>query len=220
MNHRSEIAYKQQSLVLLLCLSHENGNIFGSVVALNPLKSLGMVIHLAQGRILTVHLVEDFHILLHLAVNGIFQKVPLQLLIFIPLIHLAEVLSHKQQLLAGMAQHKAIGCPQVGEFLLKGSSRHLVHHGTFSVHHLIVGEYQDEILAVGVNHAEGQLSVVVVAEVGVALHIAQEVVHPAHIPLIVKAQAVLLHVSGDLRPGRRLLGNENRAVFLLLENGV
>ena len=88
------------------------------------------------------------------------------------------------------------------------------------MNHLVVGEHQNEVLAVGVNHAERQLAVVMAAEIGIALHISQEVVHPAHVPLVVKAQAVLLHVSRHLGPGRGLLGNQDRAVLSALEHGI
>ena len=220
MEHRGEVADKEQGLLLLLRLSHEDHDVLRCVVALDPLETVGVIIHLAQRRILGIELVEGLHILLHLAVDGVLKEVPLQLPVLIPLVHLAEILSHEQELLAGMAQHEAVGRPQVGELLLEGSSRHLVDHGALPVHHLVVGEHQDEILAVGVDHAEGQLPVVVVAEIGIALHIAQEVVHPSHVPLIVKSQAVVLHVAGDLGPGRGLLGDEDGSVLSLLEDGV
>ena len=152
--------------------------------------------------------------------DGVLEQIPLQFFVFIPLVHLAEILAHEQQLLSGMAQHEAVSRPQVGKFLLKSGPRHLVYHRSLSVHHLVVGEHQDKILTVGVDHAESQLAVVVVAEVGVALHVAQEIVHPSHVPLVVKAQAVIFHISGDLRPCRGLLGDEDGSVFLLLENGV
>ena len=53
--------------------------------------------------------------------------------------------------------------------------------------HLVVGKYQDELLALGIEHAEGQLPVVVMAEIWIALHVIQEIVHPAHVPLEVES---------------------------------
>ena len=119
-----------------------------------------------------------------------------------------------------MSRHKAVGRPKVGKLGLEGLSRHLVDHGSLAVNYLVVGEHQNKVLAVGVNHAERQLAVVVAAEVGIALHISQEVVHPAHVPLIIKAQAVLLYVSRHLGPGCGLLGNQNRAVLSALKYGI
>ena len=169
---------------------------------------------------LSVEVIEGFYIGLHVSVNRILQKLPLKALIFIPLVNLAELLSHKQELLARMTHHKAVGSPKVRKLRLKGISRHLSRHGTLAVDHLVVGEYQDEILAVGINHAEGQLPVMVAAEVGIALHVSEEVVHPPHIPLIVKAKAVLLHRTCHLRPGCGFLGNKHSAVLPSLEHRV
>ena len=86
--------------------------------------------------------------------------------------------------------------------------------------HLVVGEYQHKILAVGVQHAKGQPAVMVAAEIGIALHISQKIIHPAHVPLIIKAQRALFHIPGDLRPCRGLLGNKHSSFGLLLENGI
>ena len=85
---------------------------------------------------------------------------------------------------------------------------------------LIVGEYQHKILTVGVKHAEGQLPVMLVAEIRITLHVSGKIIHPAHIPLIIKAQAVLLHRTGDLRPCGRFLCDEKAAPDLLFEDAV
>ena len=84
----------------------------------------------------------------------------------------------------------------------------------------IVGEYQHKILTVGVKHAEGQLPVMLVAEVRITLHVAGEIVHPSHVPFIIKAKAVLLHGAGDLRPCGRLLRDQQAALDFFLEDAV
>ena len=149
--------------------------------------------------------------------DRILQKLPFQAPVFIPLVHLSKFLAHEQKLFPRMACHKAVSGPQVCKFLFLGISRHLSRHGAFSVDHLVMGEHQDEVLAVCVEHTEGQLSVVLVPEIGIALHISQEIVHPAHIPLIIKAQAAFLHISRDLGPGRGFLCNEDRSLCLFME---
>ena len=47
MNHRSEVADEQKSLLLLSRLSHKDGNVLRRVVALDPLEAVGMVVQLA-----------------------------------------------------------------------------------------------------------------------------------------------------------------------------
>ena len=119
-----------------------------------------------------------------------------------------------------MSHHKTVCRPQVRKLVLKRLSRHLIDQGTFSVNHLVVREDENEIFTVGVNHAEGQLIVVVAPEIWILLHIAQKIVHPAHVPFIIKAKTAVLHVTGNLRPCRRFLGNQNRAVLASSEDRV
>ena len=150
----------------------------------------------------------------------ILQNVPRKLLILIPLRDLRKLLAHEQQLLARMAVHKSIRGTQVCRFLLISLARHLAEHGGFAVHDFIVGEYQHKILAVGVKHTEGKLAVMLIAEVWIALHVAGEIIHPAHVPLIVKAQAVLFHGTGNLRPCGRLLRDQQAAFDFFLKDAV
>ena len=150
----------------------------------------------------------------------IFQESPLQARLLVPLIHLAEILSHKQKFLSRMPHHKAVGGPEVRKLLLLGIPRHLSCQGTFSVDHLVVGEYQDELLAVGVEHTEGQLPVVVMAEIWIALHVIQKIVHPAHVPLEVESKSAVVLIAGDLRPGRGLLSDQDRTFRIPRVDGI
>ena len=140
----------------------------------------------------------------------IFQESPLQARLLVPLIHLTEILSHKQKFLSRMPHHKAVSSPEVRELLLLGIPRHLTCQGTFSVDHLVMGEYQNKFFTVCVEHAEGQLSVVVMAEVWITLHVIQEIVHPAHVPLEVESKSAIVLITGDLRPRCGFLRDQDR----------
>ena len=48
---------------------------------------------------------------------------------------------------------------------------------------------------------------VVLAEIGIERHITQHVVHPAHVPLVVKPQSAVTGRAGDHRPGGGFLGD-------------
>ena len=85
---------------------------------------------------------------------------------------------------------------------------------------LIMREYQDKILAVGIKHTEGQFTVMLVAEIWIALHISGEIIHPAHIPFIVKAESVFLYGAGDLRPCGGLLCDQKASLYLFFEDAV
>ena len=84
----------------------------------------------------------------------------------------------------------------------------------------IVGEYQDKVFAVKVGKTEGHLVVVEFAEVRVQLHILQEIVHPAHVPLEGKAQSAFLRIVGDKRPCGGFLSNDHGTVTALHDNAV
>ena len=60
-----------------------------------------------------------------------------------------------------------------------------------SMHDLVVADGQDKILAERVEEAEGDLAVVARTEERVSLHVAEHIVHPAHVPLEVEAKAAI-----------------------------
>ena len=117
-----------------------------------------------------------------------------------------------------MAHHKPVCGPQILRLLFQVCARHLSDHGSLAVHHLVVGEYQNKVLAVSVQHGERQLTVIIFAEQRVAAHVVGEVVHPTHVPLEVKAQSALLRLPRDHGPCGGFLGDQHRAVLAALEN--
>ena len=150
----------------------------------------------------------------------ILQKFPFQRSIFIPLVNLAKVLSHKEQLLARMGHHKAVRSAQIFCFLFQSFSWHFPHHGAFSVNHLVMGKYQDKVFTVGIEHGKGKPAVIIFPEIGIAAHIVGEVIHPAHIPLVVKAKTAVLWIAGDHGPCCGLLCDQHSAVFASLKYAV
>ena len=95
---------------------------------------------------------------------------------------------------------------RVGE-LLPLVARHLVQQRALAVHHLVVRDGQHEVLVKGVQQAEGDVVVVVLAVDRVLAEVVQHVVHPAHVPLHGEAQAVQVDGLGDAREGGGLLGH-------------
>ena len=88
------------------------------------------------------------------------------------------------------------------------------------MHHLVVADGQHEMFAERVEKAERHLIVVACAEQRVRAHIAEHVVHPAHVPLEVEAQASLTGGMGHQRPRGALLRDEQRAGFTFQHGGV
>ena len=89
-----------------------------------------------------------------------------------------------------MSHHVAEEGAQVSELVVVLAG-HLVDQAAFAVHYFVVADGQHEVLAEGIEEAEGDFVVVACAEERVGLHVAEHVVHPAHVPLEVKAQTAV-----------------------------
>lgn len=85
------------------------------------------------------------------------------------------------------------------------------------MHHLVVGERQDEVLVIVVHHGEGHLVVVITAMHRLLLHVAQGVVHPAHIPLETKPQPAQEGGTRNAGEGGGLLGYGHRVGILTID---
>src|SRR3546814_10577715 len=81
-----------------------------------------------------------------------------------------------------MGPHEGVAGAQVGE-LLPAVARHLAEQRALAVDDFVVAQRQDEVLAEGIDQAEGHLVVVMAAVDRVLAQVFQRVVHPAHVPL-------------------------------------
>ena len=171
-------------------LAQEGDDALLRVIRHDPLEALPAVIHLPEGGVLLVEGVQGLDVGLQLGVLIVAQQHPVQRLCLVPLGELAELLTHEQQLLARVGHHVAEEGAQVCKLgvVLAG---HLVDQAALAVHHLIVADGQHKILAEGVEEAEGDLVVVAGTEERVSLHVAEHIVHPAHVPLEVEAKAAV-----------------------------
>ena len=149
----------------------------------------------------------------------ILQKLPFHASVLIPFIKLRNILTHEQQLFTRMCHHKAVGCTQVFKFI-RNLARHFADHGRFAVHNLIMGKYQHEFFTVGVDHTEGQLTMVLASEIRIQMHIARKIIHPAHIPFQIKTKSVLFNRLCYLRPCSRFFCDHDNAVLLLMDHTV
>jgi hypothetical protein len=137
----------------------------------------------------------------------------------VPLAVLGEFLAHEQELLARVGPQVGVEQAQVGE-ALPLVARHLAQERALPVHHLVVREGEHEILAVGIELAEGELLVVIGAEHRVELEIGERVVHPTHVPLHREAEAPEIRRPRHQRPGGGFLGDDKRARVALVDDAV
>ena len=134
---------------------------------------------------MTVGVVQIAHQTLYAVVPVIatFQQVPVEAGVMVPFTSLRKLVAHKQQFFAREGPHPAVVGAQVGK-LLPCVSRHAIENGFFTVYHFIMRQRQDKVFGVVVQHAEGQLVVMVLTMNRIQLHVVQRVVHPAEVPLI------------------------------------
>ena len=200
-----EVAHHQQRLAVLVP-AEEGDGVGRVVVGAQPLEAVPGVVLLPEGGLLEVEDVHGLEEILGLAVGGILEQVPVQGVFIVPLVPLGEFSPHEGELFSRVGHHVGIEGPDPGK-LLGVVSGHFAEEGALHMDHLVVGEGEDIVLGEGVHEGEGDVFVVELAEVGVHLDVVADVVHPAHVPLEVEAQAALVHGVGDLGPGGGLLGH-------------
>ena len=98
--------------------------------------------------------------------------------------------------------------------------RRALEHRAFAVHHFVVADRQDEVLREGVRHRERHLVMVELPVDRLAAHVAQRVVHPAHVPLEPEAEASVIGALRDARPGGGFLGDHDGAWLASVRVGV
>ena len=89
-----------------------------------------------------------------------------------------------------------------------------------AMHDFVVGQRQQEVLGEGVHHAERQFVLMMLAMDGIAAHITQRVVHPAHVPFHTEAQPPGVDGSRDAAPGRGLFGDGQHTRIFLVQDRV
>ena len=165
---------------------------------------------------LEVNLVELGHELAEAVVEGIIQEHPVLFPLFVPFPELGEFIAHEVELLAGVGHHVKIQGPGLGEFFFV-IPVHLLGDGRLAVDHLVVGQGQQEAFIVKILHGEGQLVVVPAPIFRSGLEDFQGVVHPAHVPFVVEAQAPLGNRHGGPLEGGGVLRRQDDGGVLELE---
>ena len=188
-----------------------------AVGGVDPLESRVVVV--PHGGLVGVDLVELRHEVLHARVTLLVEQPPVQGVGLVPLLLLAELLAHEQQLLAGVGPLVGVQGAQARE-LLPLVAGHLVDEGALAVDHLVVGQRQDEVLREGVHQRECQLPVVPTSVHRILTHVAQGVVHPAHVPLQAEAQAATAGRCRHAGPRRGLLGDHDDPRVVAVGGGV
>ena len=140
--------------------------------------------------------------------NRVFQQHKILLPLLIPLTELCKFIAHEVQLLARVQEHVQIKCARLWELSVI-IPRHLLDDRRLPMNHLVMRKREQISFVVEIGHREGQLVILLPAIRRIGPEKIQCVVHPAHIPLIVKAQTALRDRFCDAWICRRILRNQH-----------
>ena len=144
---------------------------------------------------------------------------PLNGLVVAPFNKLADLVAHKVELGTGVRHlvesQRAQACK-----LAPPVARHAADQRALAVHDLVVAQRANEVLGKGVHDGEREQAVVAGTPRKIGLHVVQGVVHPAHVPLVVEAQAAVLRRIGHERPRGGLLGHHHHVGVVGLHGAV
>src|SRR3989339_1129241 len=158
------------------------------ILEIQPPEAVVGEINLPEGAAILVDRVQLPDEFLQLLVQGVlFGEMPVKAYLAVPLGDLAEFTSHEEEFFARMGPEKKEKQPQVGEFL-PHIAGHLEEQRALAVYHFVVGHGQDKVFGEGVEQGKGEGVVMVFAEERLLAEIAQDVIHPAHVPFVAKAQ--------------------------------
>ena len=192
------------------------------VIGIDPGKAPRRMVQRMQRGFAAVQMVQRAHQPLYPLVAGILQQPPIQLPVFRPFPPGCQFLAHEKQFLAGMAPHKAPIGAQIGKALpiIHPRLRHAAEQGGLAMHNLVMAQRQQEILIPGIEDGEIHQPVVMGPLGRSQRHVAQRVIHPAHVPLHVEAQAPLFRRAGNAGPVGRILGDHQRAGHFRAHQGI
>ena len=206
-DNRREVKHAENHVAVVILTDKAYNGIVG-IVAPDPLKAGVVMVDFPQRRIFLVDVVQDLHHFEELAVAIPADQVPVERAFFVPFAELTEFVAHEVELLARVCVLECVGEAEVCK-LLPVVARHLAEHGTLAVYHFVMAENLYEVFRISVDHAERKLVVVVLAVDRFVLDVAQEVVHPTHVPLVVEAETALLWRASDAREASRFFGDED-----------
>ena len=200
---RHEIAHGNDLLTAVVDAA-ERDHALTVVVVGDPAKALPGIVVLPERSIFLVEFIERFGKAEQIGVIRIIQHEPFQLVLVIPFSALTEFLSHEQELLARMREHIGKECAVGGE-LVALQTRHFLDHRALAVNDLVMRDRQDIVLGEAVEERECQLVMIECTVERIHRHIRKHVIHPAHVPFEIEAEAADIGRLGDERPCSRFL---------------
>ncbi len=159
-----------------------------------------------QRRFGAQHGIEVAHQARHALALVACRPCPVQCRIVRPLLSLTELAAHEQQFAARVRPHETVVRAELGQ-PLRRLARHLGQQRSLAVHHLVMRKRKHKPFGEGVDQAEADLTMVMLAMNRIAPEVLQGVVHPAHVPFVGETKPALLHRRGHPWPCGGFLGD-------------
>ena len=214
-----EVEDAHDGVVRIFPAAQERDDAVVHVPEVDPLEALGAEVDLVERGDFPVEAVQVADEPLHPQVGVPPQQVPGERPVVAPLLPLGDLPPHEKELLSRVGVHVGVEEAEVGE-LPPQVARHLVEHRALQVHHLVVGEGEDEVFVEGVQQGEGELAEMVFPVDRVLLDEGEHVVHPPHVPFQGEPEPAEVRRPRHGRPGGRLLRDRDRAGVPLVDQFV
>ena len=216
-NCRRKVGDGNDEITIISPTNKGNHAVLG-IIAINPLKAAPVKVNLPEFLVVYIELIQSLGIGQHLGVHLIlFREMPIKAVIPLPLNKLTKFTALEQQLLAWMSHPITKEATEARKFL-PIITWHFVNQGALAMNYLIMGKRQHKILTKGIHHGEGNLVMMPLAVDWIQTTISQDIIHPAHIPLVVKAHATHINRLGNIWPGGGLLSN-HQSLWILSKHG-
>ena len=143
-------------------------------------------------------------------VQGIVEERPVEGRVKVPLLPLAEFAAHEESLFSRPGPLQGQKRPQVGQAVRLVGQIHLVGKGALPVNDFVMGKDQDEILGILVVAAMVDRPKLMLPVPRGSLEEFQHVMHPAHVPLEMEIQGMLLVIPwGHMAERSGFLGDHH-----------
>ena len=145
------------------------------------------------------------------------SQVILNALVVAPLNKLCNLVAHKVKLSTRMSHLMKRQSPHARK-LSPPVPWHTLNKAALAMDNLIVAQWQHKVLIELIHAGEGQKTVITWSIREISLAIVQRVIHPAHVPLKIKAKSPNLGRIGNQRPSRGLFCNHQNIGMLSLSS--
>ena len=171
------------------------------VVESDPAEAVPVVVVLVHRGNVAVERVRSLEEVVELTMLVVLEQTPFELLVGVPLVTLTDLTAHEHQLLAGVSNHVGYEVTDTchSPEVITG---HLVDERAFAVYDFIVRDGEDKVLGESIYKAEGQAAVMIVTPERIFMDIAEHIIHPAHVPLVVETECkpVIIGAAGNVSP--------------------